>query len=175
MDKGEISIQAASRIAKKPKDEQRQIVSTPRQRRKETKTAAPRANNTELVAKTLKAKTGQWPTTSKLAREAGVSPRAADNALRTVKAVEQAKAQAFDGEIMVSIHVLIEKLVPLFERVREQSKRHVGLISTGELLLIASEGQRLLDSWASGDEAVRRVRGHVVPPTRPTSVRKGAP
>lgn len=68
---------------------------------------------------------------------------------------------------LISIHELIEKFVPLANRVREQSKRHVGLISVGELLMIASEIQRLLDSWADGDKTVRRVRGHVVPCNHP--------
>jgi hypothetical protein len=68
-------------------------------------------------------------------------------------------------EKMVSIHVLIEALHPLFERVREQSQRHLAMLSKSELAIVASEGKRLLDSWASDDPTVRRVRGHVVPPT----------
>jgi predicted transcriptional regulator len=68
-------------------------------------------------------------------------------------------------EKMVSIHVLIEELHPLFERVREQSQRHLAQLSKSELAIIASEGKRLLDRWASDDPTVRRVRGHVVPPT----------
>ena len=69
-----------------------------------------------------------------------------------------------ENEIMVSLNLLIEKFVPLFESVRDQSKRHEACVSQAELLLIASEGRRLLDRWADGDDTVRRVRGHVAPP-----------
>jgi hypothetical protein len=69
----------------------------------------------------------------------------------------------------VSIHLLIEELGPLFKRIKDQSTRHLAALSKTELAMIASEGQRLLDGWASGDETVRRVRGHVVPPKRPTT------
>jgi hypothetical protein len=65
---------------------------------------------------------------------------------------------------MISIHTLIEKLCPLFARVKDQSTRHVAALSKSELAIIAFEGQRLLDEWASDDVTVRRVRGHVVPP-----------
>jgi hypothetical protein len=64
----------------------------------------------------------------------------------------------------IGIHTLIEKLCPLFARVKDQAGRHVAALSKSELAIIAFEGQRLLDEWASGDVTVRRVRGHVVPP-----------
>ena len=76
-------------------------------------------------------------------------------------------------ETMVSVHVLIEELHPLFERVREQSQRHLAMLSKSELATIASEGKRLLDGWASDDPTVRRVRGRVVPPV--SRQRKEAP
>lgn len=56
--------------------------------------------------------------------------------------------------VMVSTDVLTEELAPLFKRVKEQSKRHVGLISKGDLLMIAANGQSLLDSWANGERRV---------------------
>lgn len=62
----------------------------------------------------------------------------------------------------ISIHELIEKLSPLFARVKDQSMRHVATLSKSELAIIAHQGQRHLDEWASGDVSVRRVRGHVV-------------
>ena len=69
----------------------------------------------------------------------------------------------------ISIHLLIEELSPLFKRIKDQSTRHLAALSKTELSMIASQGQRLLDGWASGDETVRRVRGHVVPLKRPTT------
>jgi hypothetical protein len=74
----------------------------------------------------------------------------------------------------VSIQALIERLHPLFERVKVQSTKHVALISKTELAIIASQGQRLLDEWASGDETVRRVRGHVVPLKTPAEEKEVA-
>jgi hypothetical protein len=65
---------------------------------------------------------------------------------------------------MVSILTLIDELCPLFDRIKDQATRHIALVSKSELAVIASEGQKLLDKWASGDESVRRRRGHVVPP-----------
>ena len=64
---------------------------------------------------------------------------------------------------MVSIHVLIEELHPLFQRVLAQSRMHDARISKAELAMIAGKGQRLLDQWASNDPNVRRLRGRVVP------------
>lgn len=74
---------------------------------------------------------------------------------------------SLEPEKMVSIHILIEELVPLFERVKIESRKYCALISTTELGLIASRGQRLIDAWASNDPTVRRTRGHVVSPKRP--------
>lgn len=83
-----------------------------------------------------------------------------------IRAVERERGRREGStEKMISIHVLIETLHPLFERVREQSQRHLAQLSKSELAIIASEGKRLLDRWASDDPTVRRVRGHVVPPT----------
>jgi hypothetical protein len=101
-----------------------------------------------------------------LAKELGISP----GTVQRAEMQERARLEGMNGdtkEKMVSIHVLIEKLVPLFERVRDQGTRHEALVSLSELRIIASEGRRLLDEWASDDETVRRVRGHVVPPKDP--------
>lgn len=65
---------------------------------------------------------------------------------------------------MVNIHILVNELVPLFNKVMSQAKRHPALVSQSELAMIAARGQRLLDKWASDDNTVRRVGGHVVPP-----------
>ena len=108
-----------------------------------------------------------------LQAEHGISHAHFETAIAAEKARREALKEA--PEKMVSIHVLIEKLVPLFERVKEQSKRYIGSISTVELAMIASEGQRLLDAWASDDPSVRRVRGRVVQPKAPAkSEREGA-
>jgi hypothetical protein len=123
-----------------------------------------RDNQVEAIAREHKAKTGELPTPAQLAKKAGVSTRSADNALRAVKAFEEGQNSQ---EKMVSIHVLIEELVPLFERVKAQSKLYVGMISVAELAVIAGEGRKLLDRWASDDPSVRRMRGHVVPIKRP--------
>ena len=124
--------------------------------------AKPRDNQIEAIAREHKAKTGEWPTSSHLAKKAEVNSRSADNALRAVKAFEE--GQNSQEEKMISIHVLIEKLSPLFDRILAQSKAHRAALSHTELAMIAGEGRRLLDSWASDDPTVRRVRGHVVPP-----------
>ena len=76
-------------------------------------------------------------------------------------------------EKMVSIHVLIEELHPLFERVMTQAKVHQARVSQGELGTVASLGQKLLEQWASDDPTVRRMRGHVVPFKQPAMRKKG--
>jgi hypothetical protein len=78
----------------------------------------------------------------------------------------QAGLKESQTEKMVSIHVLIEELQPLFKRVLAQSKLHRINISQAELGIIASQGFRLLDRWAGDEPDIRRVRGHVAPQTR---------
>ena len=126
----------------------------------EIKTAKPKANKVEVIAKAHRAKTGEWLSRETLAKKAGVNPRSADNALRAVKAFEAGQNST---EKMISVHVLIEELHPLFQRVLAQSRMHDARISKGELAMIAGKGQRLLDEWASDDPNVRRLRGRVVP------------
>ena len=121
----------------------------------------PRDNQVEAIAREHKAKTGEWPTSAQLAKKAEVNPRSADNALRAAKAYEA--GQNSQEEKMISVHVLIEELHPLFQRVLAQSRMHDARISKGELAMIAGKGQRLLDQWASDDPNVRRLRGRVVP------------
>ena len=121
----------------------------------------PRDNQVEAIAREHKAKTGEWPTSAQLAKKAEVNPRNADNALRAAKAYEA--GQNSQEEKMISVHVLIEELHPLFQRVLAQSRMHDARISKGELAMIAGKGQRLLDQWASDDPNVRRLRGRVVP------------
>ena len=129
--------------------------------------AKPRDNKAETDILAHKNKTGEWPTSKEGVELTGLNPRNFDNALRAAKAFEAGQMQGAYQEKMVSIHVLIEKLSPLFDRVMAQSKAHRAALSHSELAIIASEGRRLLDNWASDDPTVRRVRGHVVPPKRP--------
>lgn len=77
------------------------------------------------------------------------------------------------AEIMVSLSVLTEKLVPLAHEIAEQSKRHIGKISTGRLTIIASEILRFLEIWASSGKSVRRVHGHVTPSNHPATGKEG--
>ena len=128
--------------------------------------AKPRDNKAETDILAHKNKTGEWPTKKEGAELTGLNPRNFDNALRAAKAFEAGQTQGATTEKMVSIHVLIEKLSPLFDRVLAQSKAHRAALSHTELAMIAGEGRRLLDSWASDDPTVRRVRGHVRP-TKP--------
>ena len=51
---------------------------------------ARRANKIETIAQIIRAETGQWPSRTTLSKITGLSGRAADNALRTLKAVEMA-------------------------------------------------------------------------------------
>lgn len=136
--------------------------------------AKPRDNEAETIILAHKNKTGEWPSGKDGAELTGLSPRNFDNALRAAKAFEAGQTQGAYTEKMVSIHVLIEKLSPLFERVLAQSKAHRAALSHTELAMVAGEGRRLLDSWASDDPTVRRVRGHVVPqnPRRRKAERK---
>ena len=76
-----------------------------------------------------------------------------------------------DSEKMVSIHVLIEELHPLFEEIRNQSQIHQARVSQTVLGMTASKGQKLLDRWASDDPTVRRVHGRVRP-QKPPAKRK---
>jgi hypothetical protein len=72
------------------------------------------------------------------------------------------------GKVVVGIDVLKAKLGPLAKRVREQAKRHIALISTGELLLVASELDTLLEAWAEGETGMGplRPRGPLMMPGR---------
>ena len=63
----------------------------------------------------------------------------------------------------VDIRLLVEKLQPMFAEIKEQSTRHVGLLDRATLLVVAGQGQRLLDQWSAGVDTVRRVGGHVRP------------
>jgi hypothetical protein len=128
--------------------------------------AKPRDNQAETDILTYKNKTGDWPSRKEGTELTDLSPRNFDNALRAAKAFEAGQS-AGATEKMVSIHVLIEKLSPLFDRILAQSKAHRAALSHTELAMIAGEGRRLLDSWASDDPTVRRVRGHVVPSKPP--------
>jgi ParB-like chromosome segregation protein Spo0J len=107
-----------------------------------------------------------WEKFKALAAKEGLSAAA--------KLGETVRAIAASNEKTVSIHVLIEKLVPLFDEVMGESKKHAAAVSQTALGIIASEGRRLLNGWASGDESVRRVRGRVVSPKTPTKKRSGA-
>ena len=60
---------------------------------KTSKRGRPR-HKVEATAEALKDQTGEWPASEALGREAGVSPRTARDALRTVKAVEGAVSDA---------------------------------------------------------------------------------
>jgi hypothetical protein len=109
----------------------------------------------------------------RLQEEHGISHVTFDMAIAAETARRDALSEKYNSEPMVSVHVLIEKLVPLAEEIKEQSKRHVGLISTARLGIIASEIRRLLDEWASSDVSVRRVRGHVAPSKPPAKAKGG--
>jgi hypothetical protein len=101
-----------------------------------------------------------WERFKAVAAKEGIS--AADKLGRYVESVANDHT-----EKTVSIHELIEKLVPLAEQIRDQGKRHAALVSQGALVIVASEIRRLLDKWAEGDASIRRVNGHVVPPKHP--------
>ena len=120
----------------------------------------PRDNQAEADILAHKNKTGEWPSKKEGVELTGLNPRNFDNALRAAKAFE---AGQNSHEKTVSIHVLIEELHPLFQRVLTQAKVHQASVSQGELAMIAGKGQRLLDQWASDDPSVRRLRGRVVP------------
>ena len=51
-----------------------------------------RVNKAEEVVRAIKAETGKWPDRKIVSELSGISERAVDNAMRTVKAVEEARA-----------------------------------------------------------------------------------
>jgi hypothetical protein len=77
-------------------------------------------NKVEEAARAAKAETGHWPTRDVLSREAGVSGRAADNALRTVRAVDEALNQ-FDAQALLA--VAQRRIVKLEKEVTSLNKR----------------------------------------------------
>jgi hypothetical protein len=133
--------------------------------------AKPRDNQAETNILDFKNKNGKWPTRKEGVELTGGSPRNFDNAIRAAKAFE---AGQNSQEKMISIHVLIEELVPLFKRIKAQAEKHAALVSKVELLAVVSEGQRLLDRWTSDDPTVRRTRDRVIPIKR-SAKRKDAP
>ena len=109
-----------------------------------TKSVTPRVNKVEAVAQVLKEETGDWPTHKTLAQVAGVNLRNADNALRTVKAVERAVhnlplptyTKAQDHQVEARIKVQSKKLEAEFDervrlRVLEENK---GYLASLEML-----------------------------------------
>ena len=129
--------------------------------------AKPRDNEAETIILAHYDKTGEWLSSKEGVKLTNLNSRNFDNAVRAAKAFKAGQTQGAYTEKMVSIHVLIEKLSPLFDRILAQSKAHRAALSHTELAMVAGEGRRLLDSWASDDPTVRRVRGHVVPPKPP--------
>jgi hypothetical protein len=96
-----------------------------------------RDNKVEAIARAYKDKTGKWPDSKLLGEMAGVSSRAADNALRVVKEVERAggletvtyvKAQDYhiEARIKVGIKILdMEREKTFKERVAAQNREEI--------------------------------------------------
>ena len=110
-----------------------------------TKRASPKPNKIEAVAQIIKEETGQWPSSTKLAQVAGVNPRNADNALRTVKAVEAAVqhlplptyTKAQDHQVEARVKVQSKKLEAEFDervrlRVLDENKSYLAGLETLE-------------------------------------------
>lgn len=85
-----------------------------------------------------------------------------------------ASAPAKDKETMVSLHLIIKQFVPLLEKFKDLTNTHPAHLDMvpNFLATLVSEGQRIIDGWANGDESVRRVRGHVVLPKTPANTEK---
>lgn len=79
-----------------------------------------------------------------------------------------------ETETLIALNQVIKKFVPLFERVKEQGTKHDVYYSKEELRVIVSTAQKIMDSWAIGDESIRRVRGHVVSQDNPVTKKGGA-
>jgi hypothetical protein len=75
----------------------------------------------------------------------------------------------------VPLALVKQKFSPLFKRVKEQSRRHIGLISTMELSFIASEGERHLREMENDAAQVSRTSLRVVSPSRSTEGNKECP
>jgi len=156
----ETAIKSARTILRDGTPQEIEAVKTGRAKLRATADAVRARKKPEVVLRDYKNETGEWPTAQKGVKLTGLSSRNFDNALRAAKAFEAGQNST---EKMVSVHVLIEELHPLFQRVLAQSKMHDARVSKGELAMIAGKGQRLLDQWASNDPSVRRLRGQVVP------------
>lgn len=66
-------------------------------------------------------------------------------------------------EVMVGVKTLTELFVPLFDEVKDQSKRHVARLDRASLRIVASRGHRLLKGWANDDAEVLRLLSRIAP------------
>jgi hypothetical protein len=84
-------------------------------------------------------------------------------------ALQITPAKAGENKTMVDLELIIKKFVPLLEEIKSLSNTHPAQLETIPTFLVTlvSKGRLIIDGWASGDESVRRVRGHVVPPKAP--------
>jgi hypothetical protein len=58
------------------------------------------------------------------------------------------------GETMVPLKLVVKEFFPLFQRIFEQSKRHVAAISVAELAMIGARGKKILRHWGAQDVVV---------------------
>jgi hypothetical protein len=71
--------------------------------------------------------------------------------------------------LSVITNAVEEQLRPLFDRIRDQSKKHEALISQPELATIATDGDRIVDAWANG------ALHNEIPPARTKGTQKMVP
>ena len=102
---------------------------------KSPRTRSPqRVNKAEEIVKAIRAETGKWPDRKTVSDISGVSPRAVDNAMRTVKAVEEARTvsevftytKAQDHHLEARLKVLDAEREKTFnERVAAQNREDI--------------------------------------------------
>jgi ParB-like chromosome segregation protein Spo0J len=75
--------------------------------------------------------------------------------LRTPRKLAARKARPSSaGETMVPLKLVVKEFFPLFQRIFEQSKRHVAAISVAELAMIGARGKKILRQWGAQDVVV---------------------
>lgn len=107
---------------------------------------------------------------SAIAKQLGVG----EHSVQLAVVAERAALETRKSEGMVELASVRKRFHPLFERVREQSKRHIAHISKTELALIAAEGERLLKEWKDDDAKVGRTGRRAASPSRSAQAEGGS-
>jgi len=126
---------------------------------KSPRTRSPqRVNKAEEIVKVIRAETGKWPDRKTVSDISGVSPRAVDNAMRTVKAVEEARTapEVFTYTKAQNHH--LEARLKVLDAEREKTfKERVAAQNREEIVRLFPKLQEMQDQAALTEKTYREM------------------